>query len=100
MSQQDSESKAAAEGRHRLRTETLEQILEVTQKLSAPYDLSHMLEEVIEAARNVLHDRAPQRRVECRHGSDPLSCQQGHRRTMREDPRDHQCPGLLCRPTL
>ncbi|MDH4029478.1 MAG: GAF domain-containing protein, partial [Chromatiales bacterium] len=55
MSQQDSESKAAAEGRHRLRTETLEQILEVTQKLSAPYDLSHMLEEVIEAARNVLH---------------------------------------------
>ena len=38
-----------------LRTETLEQILEVTRKLAAPYDLTHMLSEVIEAARTVLH---------------------------------------------
>lgn len=39
----------------RLRTETLEQILEVTQKLAAPYDLARMLTEVIDAARSVLH---------------------------------------------
>lgn len=38
-----------------LRTETLEQILEVTRKLAAPYDLTHMLSEVIDAARTVLH---------------------------------------------
>jgi phosphoserine phosphatase len=38
-----------------LRTETLEQILAVTQKLAAPYDLSRMLSEVIDAARKVLH---------------------------------------------
>lgn len=37
-----------------LKTETLEQILEVTKKLAAPYDLSHMLTEVIDAARHVL----------------------------------------------
>ncbi|UCC14535.1 MAG: SpoIIE family protein phosphatase [Gammaproteobacteria bacterium] len=64
MSQQDPDSNTASsgpgstpreKGGQRLRTETLEKILEVTQKLSAPYDLSHMLEEVIEAARNVLH---------------------------------------------
>lgn len=41
--------------RKRLRTETLEQILEVTQKLAAPYDLSRMLTEVIDAGRHVLH---------------------------------------------
>ncbi|MGD8532488.1 MAG: GAF domain-containing protein, partial [Gammaproteobacteria bacterium] len=37
-----------------LETETLEQILEVTKKLAAPYDLSKMLTEVIDAARQVL----------------------------------------------
>ncbi len=41
--------------KQQLRTETLEQILEVTQKLAAPYDLSRMLTEVIDAGRNVLH---------------------------------------------
>lgn len=45
----------AAPGKKPLRTETLEQILEVTQKLAAPYDLSRMLTEVIDAARRVLH---------------------------------------------
>lgn len=40
--------------RQQLKTETLEQILEVTKKLAAPYDLSHMLTEVIDAARQVL----------------------------------------------
>jgi hypothetical protein len=47
-----------------LRTETLEQILEVTRKLAAPYDLTHMLSEVIEAARTVLHAPSVSRRHE------------------------------------
>jgi len=46
---------SAAAIKQRLRTETLEQILEVTQKLAAPYDLSRMLSEVIDAGRKVLH---------------------------------------------
>ena len=46
---------SAKQKKNRLRTETLEQILEVTRKLSAPYDLPRMLTEVIDAARQALH---------------------------------------------
>ena len=38
-----------------LRPEALEAILEVTRKLAAPFDLTTMLEEVVAAARQVLH---------------------------------------------
>ena len=42
-------------GHSGLKAETLEEILEVTRKLAAPFDLTTMLEEVINAARRVLH---------------------------------------------
>ncbi len=37
-----------------LRTAELEQILEVTRKLAAPFDLTTMLSEVVDSARTVL----------------------------------------------
>ena len=42
-------------GHSGLKAEALEEILEVTRKLAAPFDLTTMLEEVINAARRVLH---------------------------------------------
>ena len=36
-------------------TQALRQILEVTRKLAAPFDLDTMLEEVVEASRQVLN---------------------------------------------
>jgi len=41
-------------GGTRLREQALEQILEVTRKLAAPFDLDTMLTEVVDAARNIL----------------------------------------------
>ena len=41
--------------RQRLETEALNQILEVTRKLAAPFDLDMMLTEVVNAARSILN---------------------------------------------
>lgn len=38
-----------------LKEQALQQILDVTRKLAAPYDLDTMLSEVVDAARNILH---------------------------------------------
>lgn len=43
-----------SEVRQELDTEALHQILEVTRKLAAPFDLDTMLAEVVDAARNIL----------------------------------------------
>ena len=37
-----------------LQAEDLERILEVTRKLAAPFDLTVMLREVVEAARSII----------------------------------------------
>ena len=38
-----------------LKEQALQQILDVTRKLAAPYDLDTMLSEVVDAARSILH---------------------------------------------
>jgi len=44
----------SGDGLH-LKEQALQQILDVTRKLAAPYDLDTMLREVVDAARNILH---------------------------------------------
>ena len=49
-----------ADATAQLHEQALNQILEVTRKLAAPFDLDTMLKEVVNAARNIL-DRSPHR---------------------------------------
>jgi len=44
-----------AESETGIKEQALQQILDVTRKLAAPYDLDTMLSEVVDAARNILH---------------------------------------------